>query len=69
MNRKRITAVRHERIRKKVSGTAQRPRLAVHFSGRHIYAQVINDETGVCFEALFPSAKTNTDNKYQAQTP
>src|SRR5207245_9686717 len=34
------------RIRKKVAGTAQRPRLAVHFSGKHIYAQVIDDDAG-----------------------
>lgn len=36
----------HRRIRKKVAGTAQRPRLAVHFSGRHIYAQLIDDDAG-----------------------
>ena len=36
----------HRRIRKKVAGTAQRPRLAVHFSGKHIYAQVIDDDVG-----------------------
>ena len=36
----------HRRIRKKVVGTAQRPRLAVHFSGKHIYAQVIDDDAG-----------------------
>jgi large subunit ribosomal protein L18 len=36
----------HRRIRKKVAGTAQRPRLAVHFSGKNIYAQVIDDDTG-----------------------
>jgi len=36
----------HRRIRKKVAGTAQRPRLAVHFSGKHVYAQVIDDDTG-----------------------
>jgi large subunit ribosomal protein L18 len=36
--------LRHERIRKKVSGTGTRPRLSVHFSGQHIYAQVVNDE-------------------------
>lgn len=35
--------VRHVRLRKKVSGTPERPRLAVHFSGQHIYAQVIDD--------------------------
>jgi len=38
--------VRHLRIRKKIFGTAQRPRLSVHFSGRHITAQVINDVEG-----------------------
>jgi large subunit ribosomal protein L18 len=36
----------HKRIRRKVAGTAERPRLAVHFSGKHIYAQVIDDEAG-----------------------
>jgi large subunit ribosomal protein L18 len=34
------------RIRKKLSGTASRPRLAVFRSDKHIYAQVIDDETG-----------------------
>ena len=38
--------IRHLRIRRKVFGTAQRPRLSVHFSGRHITAQVINDVEG-----------------------
>jgi large subunit ribosomal protein L18 len=35
------------RIRKKVKGTAERPRLAVYRSGKHIYAQVIDDVRGV----------------------
>jgi len=38
--------IRHVRIRKKVSGTGERPRLCVHFSGRHINAQVIDDLSG-----------------------
>jgi large subunit ribosomal protein L18 len=33
------------RIRKKVAGVAARPRLSVKFSGLHIYAQAINDDT------------------------
>jgi large subunit ribosomal protein L18 len=37
---------RHARLRKKLSGTPARPRLAVHFSGRHITAQVIDDTIG-----------------------
>jgi len=36
----------HRRIRKRMSGTADRPRLAIFRSESHIYAQVINDETG-----------------------
>jgi large subunit ribosomal protein L18 len=37
---------RHYRVRKKVSGTPERPRLAVFRSNRHIVAQVIDDRTG-----------------------
>ena len=45
-NRKATRQRIHQRIRKKVSGTAERPRLAVHFSGKHVYAQVIDDDAG-----------------------
>ncbi|MGD8400300.1 MAG: 50S ribosomal protein L18 [Bacillota bacterium] len=38
---------RHVRIRKKVSGTAERPRLSVFRSLHHIYAQIIDDMLGV----------------------
>ena len=37
---------RHRRVRAKVSGTAERPRLAVYRSNAHIYAQLIDDATG-----------------------
>lgn len=46
MASKSLRKIRHTRVRKKVSGTTERPRLAVHFSGRHITAQVIDDLTG-----------------------
>ena len=37
---------RHRRVRKKIHGTAARPRLAVHRSNKHLVAQVIDDDTG-----------------------
>ncbi|MDR2752699.1 MAG: 50S ribosomal protein L18 [Oscillospiraceae bacterium] len=42
---------RHKRVRGKVSGTAARPRLSVFRSLQHIYAQVIDDTTGVTLAA------------------
>jgi large subunit ribosomal protein L18 len=36
----------HARIRRKLAGTTERPRLSVHRSLNHIYAQVIDDQTG-----------------------
>ena len=38
---------RHLRIRKKISGTAERPRLSAFRSAKHIYAQLIDDEKGI----------------------
>lgn len=42
----RLRLKRHRRVRYKVSGTADRPRLAVFRSEKHIYAQIINDDAG-----------------------
>ena len=39
-------AKRHKRVRRKIKGTPQRPRLAVYRSNRYIYAQVIDDIEG-----------------------
>ena len=38
--------LRHKRSRKKIAGVADRPRLSVFISNRHIYAQIINDTDG-----------------------
>jgi large subunit ribosomal protein L18 len=43
LSRKEATRRRHGRIRRKVFGTSERPRLAVFRSNHHIYAQVIDD--------------------------
>lgn len=37
---------RHTRVRRRVTGTAEQPRLAVFRSNQHIYAQIIDDEAG-----------------------
>ena len=44
--RKKIRAKKHWRMRAKIKGTAERPRLAVFRSTKHIYAQVIDDTVG-----------------------
>lgn len=51
VDRQAIRRHNHKRVRKNVSGTAERPRLAVFRSLTHIYAQVINDELGVTLAA------------------
>ncbi|MDQ3803480.1 MAG: 50S ribosomal protein L18 [Acidobacteriota bacterium] len=61
MARKDRAAVRravHTRIRKKVRGSAARPRLAIFRSLNHIYAQVIDDDNGV---TLASAATTEKD--------
>ena len=59
---------RHLRVRKKVSGTPERPRLAVFRSLKHIYAQVIDDQNGqtlaaasTLYDAVKGSLKTGGD--------
>ena len=46
IDRKAIKAKKHYRLRRKISGTADCPRLCVYRSDKHIYAQLIDDVTG-----------------------
>lgn len=51
VDRKALRTKKHGRLRKNLTGTAERPRLAVFRSLNHIYAQIINDELGVTLVA------------------
>jgi large subunit ribosomal protein L18 len=53
---------RHRRVRKKVIGTPERPRLAVFRSNRHIYAQVIDDVAGRTLASASSVAITKGDD-------
>ena len=44
--RERSRLLRRKRIRRKVRGTDMRPRLCIYRSNKHLYAQVISDESG-----------------------
>ena len=60
---------RHARIRNKINGTAECPRLCVFRSGKHMYAQVINDVAGVTLASastLDKSFEGATSNKEAA---
>ena len=45
-SRQKVRAKKHMRIRNRFSGTAERPRLAVFRSNKHMYAQIIDDTVG-----------------------
>ena len=58
--------VRHARLRKKVSGTAERPRLMIFRSSKHVYAQVIDDSQGHTLAAastLDPEIRPHLEGK------
>ena len=54
------------RIRKKISGTAERPRLCVSFTNKHIYAQAIDDESGKTLVSCSSLSKDLRDEKLSA---
>jgi len=72
-NRNEERKKRHRRVRQKVYGTPERPRLNVFRSNKHIYAQIINDESGhtlVAASTLDKELKdklTSTGNKEAAR--
>ena len=64
--------VRHRSLRKRISGTAERPRLVVYRSARHIYAQVIDDsaqKTLVAASDLAQKSEKGAEQKQGDKSP
>ena len=57
---------RHKRVRRKVSGTAERPRLSVYRSNAHIYAQLVNDDAGNTLAAADSREVGEAENRKEA---
>lgn len=71
IDRKAIRRRIHARIRKKLGGTPERPRLAIHFSNKNIYVQVIDDTRGVTLASVSSTekgidSKANIENAVKA---
>ena len=69
-NRKLERVRRHVRVRNKISGTAERPRLCVYRSNTNLYAQIIDDVAGktlVSASTLDKEVKTKHSNKEAAK--
>ena len=58
LSRAKIRDLRHERLRKQIAGTTERPRLCVFRSGKHLYAQLIDDSKGATVAAASTLDKT-----------
>ena len=50
-DRNEVRVIRHARVRKKISGTPEMPRLSVYRSNKHIQAQIIDDTKGITLAA------------------
>ncbi len=68
INRKEIRKHIHERIRKKVFGTSVRPRLAVSFSNKRVYVQVIDDSVGHTLASASTLEKALLSDKANCET-
>lgn len=55
--KQQLRQLRVWRIRKKVAGTAERPRMSVRFTGEHIYVQFVDDGKGVTLASASTRAK------------
>ena len=66
-NRRTGKARRHFRLRKRVVGTAARPRLVVTRSSRHVFAQIVDDRTGTTLASASTYKLTDGDKTARAK--
>ena len=65
----KLRQLRRWRIRKKIAGTQERPRMSVCFTGKNIYVQFIDDEAGVTLTSTSTLSKSISDrDKLNANT-
>jgi len=62
-SKRQLAQLRHWRVRKKVSGTKERPRMAVFFSNENIHVQFIDDSAGKTLAAASTLSKTTPDRE------
>lgn len=62
----RLQQLRHWRVRKKITGTSERPRMSVAFTGAHIYVQIIDDTVGKTLVAASTRSKALKGQKVGA---
>ena len=71
LDRKLNRITRHRRIRRRLEGSAERPRLCVYRSNKHIYAQIIDDSTAatiVCASTLDAELKDKVGKSWNVDS-
>lgn len=61
--KQRLAQLRRWRVRKKITGTAERPRMTVCFTGQHIYVQFIDDLVGATLAAASTRSKATPERE------
>jgi len=62
-SKRQLAQLRHWRVRKKISGTNERPRMSVCFTNEHIYVQFIDDIAGKTLAATCTTSKSTPDRE------
>jgi large subunit ribosomal protein L18 len=57
----KLAQLRHWRVRRKIRGSAERPRMSVRFTNKNIYVQFIDDNTGRSLAAVSTTGKSTPD--------